>query len=138
MRRLLALSLALLAPALPADEVVHTERSLYRNIVVVEDDIALELGTLRLRESGGHGGHNGLRSVIEVLGTDEIVRVRMGIRKEEQELPADLAGFVLSDFAEDEVLIVQEVVGHAADALECVVRDGAAVAMGRFNGSRRA
>jgi PTH1 family peptidyl-tRNA hydrolase len=104
------------------------------DLVVVEDDVALELGTLRVRERGGHGGHNGLRSVIDVLGTDEFPRVRLGIRK--GELPADLAGYVLSDFPEDEVLVVQEAVGGAADAIECLIREGAAAAMDRWNGPK--
>jgi peptidyl-tRNA hydrolase, PTH1 family len=106
------------------------------DLVVVEDDVALALGTLRVRERGGHGGHNGLRSVIEVLGTDEIPRVRVGIRK--GELPADLAGYVLSDFSQDEVLVVQEAVGGAADAVECLIGEGADAAMDRFNGPRNA
>ena len=81
------------------------------DLVVVLDDVALELGTLRVRERGSHGGHNGLRSLIEMLGTDEFPRVRVGIRKGEP--PGDLADYVLSEFPEEDVLVVQEVVGLA-------------------------
>ncbi|HUG54378.1 MAG TPA: aminoacyl-tRNA hydrolase [Vicinamibacteria bacterium] len=104
------------------------------DLVVVVDDVALELGTLRLRERGSHGGHNGLRSLIDVLGTDEFVRVRVGVRK--GELPEDLAGYVLGEFPSEDVLVVQEVVGLAADAVLCTLKYGAVEAMNRFNGPR--
>jgi peptidyl-tRNA hydrolase, PTH1 family len=104
-------------------------------LVVVLDDAALDLGVVRVRESGSHGGHNGLRSIIDVLGTDEFCRVRVGIRK--GDIPADLADFVLSDFPKDDVLVVQETVGWAAEAVHCLVREGAEVAMNRFNGARK-
>lgn len=107
-----------------------------KDLVVVLDDVALELGTLRIRERGSHGGHNGLRSIVEALGTEDFPRVRVGIRK--GELPEDLAEYVLSDFPAEEVLVVQEVVGQAADAAECLAREGAATAMNRFNGPPRA
>jgi PTH1 family peptidyl-tRNA hydrolase len=106
-----------------------------QDLLVVEDDIALELGTLRIRERGGHGGHNGLRSIIDELGTDEVARLRIGIRR--GEIPDDLAGYVLADFLSEDVLVVQEVVGRAADAVECVVQEGLEAAMSRFNGGRR-
>ena len=82
---------------------------------MVVDDVALDLGALRVRERGSHGGHNGLRSLIEALGTEEFPRVRVGVRQ--GELPEDLADYVLSDFPPEEVLVVQEVVGLAADAV---------------------
>lgn len=106
------------------------------DVVVVLDDVALDLGTLRIRERGGHGGHNGLRSVVEALQTEEFPRVRVGIRRGEE--ASDLAEYVLSDFAPDEVLVVQEVVGQAADAVECLLREGVLAAMNRFNGNRLA
>jgi peptidyl-tRNA hydrolase, PTH1 family len=105
------------------------------DLVVVLDDVALELGTLRVRERGTHGGHNGLRSLIEMLGSDELPRVRVGIRK--GEVHEDLAEYVLSEFPEEDVLVVQEMVGLAGDAVECLVRDGAVEAMNRFNGARK-
>jgi PTH1 family peptidyl-tRNA hydrolase len=105
------------------------------DVVAVVDDAALELGELRVRERGSHGGHNGLRSLIEVLGTEEFPRVRVGLRK--GELPEDLAEYVLSEFPEEDVLVVQEMVGLAADAVECLVREGPAPAMNRFNGPQK-
>lgn len=105
------------------------------DLIVIVDDVALDLGTLRIRERGSHGGHNGLRSLIETLGSEEFPRVRVGIRK--GELPEDLAGYVLSDFPEEDVLVVQEIVGWAADAVECLVREGVPAAMNLFNGPRK-
>ena len=105
------------------------------DLVVVLDDAALDLGTLRVRERGSHGGHNGLRSLIEMLGSDEFARVRVGIRRGEPE--GDLAEYVLSEFPEEDVLVVQEMVGLAGDAVECLFREGAGEAMNRFNGARK-
>jgi PTH1 family peptidyl-tRNA hydrolase len=105
------------------------------DVVAVVDDAALELGELRVRERGSHGGHNGLRSLIDVMGTEDFARVRVGIRR--GELPDDLAEYVLSEFPEEDVLVVQEIVGLAADAVECLLRDGAAPAMNRFNGPQK-
>jgi len=104
------------------------------DLVVVVDDVALDLGTIRVRERGSHGGHNGLRSLVETLGTEEFARVRVGVRQ--GDLPEDLAGYVLTDFPPDEVLVVQEAVGLAADAVVSLLEEGPAVAMNRFNARR--
>jgi PTH1 family peptidyl-tRNA hydrolase len=104
------------------------------DLLVLVDDVALDLGTIRVRERGSHGGHNGLRSLVETLGTEEFPRVRIGVRR--GELPEDLAGYVLADFAPEEVLLVQEAVGLAADAAVCLLEEGAAAAMNRFNARR--
>ncbi len=104
-----------------------------QDLLVVVDDVALELGRLRVRERGSHGGHNGLRSIIEVLGSEEFPRVRVGIRR--GEVQGDLAEYVLDAFPAEDVLVVQEAVERAADAVECVLREGSAAAMNRFNGA---
>ena len=101
------------------------------SLVVVLDDVALPLGQIRVRPRGGHGGHNGLRSLLDVLGSDECARVRVGIQKGDP--PGDLADYVLSEFPQDDVLVVQEMVGSAADAVECLLEEGAEAAMNRFN-----
>jgi peptidyl-tRNA hydrolase, PTH1 family len=119
-----------------AVEALRTARGLAPgDVLAVVDDVALELGELRVRERGSHGGHNGLRSLIETMGTEDFPRVRMGIKK--GELPEDLAEYVLSEFPEEDVPVVQEIVGRAADAVECFLREGASPAMNRFNGSQK-
>jgi PTH1 family peptidyl-tRNA hydrolase len=115
----------------PLAELLATHASGPADAIVIVDDVALDLGVLRVRERGSHGGHNGLRSIMDVLGTDEFVRVRVGIRKGDP--PEDLADFVLSDFPPEDVLVVQEMVGQAADAVEVIVAEGAVAAMNRFN-----
>ncbi len=100
-------------------------------LVVVLDDAALPLGQIRVRPRGSHGGHNGLRSMLDVLGSDEFARVRVGIGKGEP--PEDLADYVLSEFPQEDVLVVQEMVGAAADAVECLLEEGTEAAMNRFN-----
>lgn len=101
------------------------------SLVVVSDDVALPLGTLRIRARGSHGGQNGLRSIIESIGTEEFARLRFGIGSSEPIL--DLAGYVLSDYADAEVLRVQDMVSRAADALTVLVEHGVERAMNTFN-----
>lgn len=103
------------------------------SLVVVSDDVALPLGSLRIRPRGSHGGQNGLRSIIESIGSEEFPRLRFGIGSTEPVL--DLAGFVLSDFAESEILRVQEMVSRGADAISALVETGVEPAMNTFNGA---
>jgi PTH1 family peptidyl-tRNA hydrolase len=122
------------ASGAPVARVLAAHGGAPADLVVLVDDLALDLGTIRVRERGGHGGHNGLRSLVETLGTEEFARVRIGIRR--GELPEDLAGYVLADFPAEDVLVVQEAVGLAADAVRCLLEEGAAAAMNRFNARR--
>ena len=102
-------------------------------LIVVVDDAALELGTIRVRERGSHGGHNGLRSLVEELETEEFARVRVGVGH--GEVPDDLAAFVLGEFAGEDLDRVEQVVARAAAATEVMAADGAAAAMNQFNGA---
>jgi len=117
------------------EQVLKSREASPGDLVVVVDDVALDLAVVRVRERGGHAGHNGLRSIVDLLGSDEFCRVRVGIRKGDP--GPDLADFVLSEFPKEDVLVVQEAVGWAADAVECLVREGAPAAMNRFNGPRK-
>jgi len=105
------------------------------DLVAVVDDVALPLGRIRVRPGGSDGGHNGLRSLVLSLGTEEFARVRIGVGVDPP--PAlDLADFVLGEFLEEERPRVREAVSLAADAVACLVEAGTAVAMNRFNGPR--
>jgi PTH1 family peptidyl-tRNA hydrolase len=104
------------------------------DLVVAVDDVALDLGIIRVRERGGDGGHNGLSSLIETLGTADFPRVRVGVRQ--GELPEDLAGYVLADFPARDREAVEGAIDLAASAVGCLVTEGAAVAMNRFNARR--
>lgn len=101
------------------------------SLVVVSDDVALPLGTLRIRARGSHGGQNGLRSIIESIGSEEFARLRFGIGSSEPIL--DLAGYVLSDYTDTEILRVQDMVSRAADALTALVEHGVERAMNTYN-----
>jgi len=101
------------------------------DLLVVVDDVNLELGRLRARAAGSAGGHNGLRSVIEQLGTEDFARLRMGVGRGEAR--RDLADHVLATFDSQEREVAAETVGRAADAVELFVTDGIAAVMNRFN-----
>jgi PTH1 family peptidyl-tRNA hydrolase len=89
------------------------------------------LGTIRVRPKGTHGGQNGLRSVIDRLGTQEFKRVRIGIMPEHP--IADASRFVLENFGKGDHESVEKVLEEAADAVETIIREGIDAAMQRFN-----
>jgi len=100
-------------------------------VVVVVDDVALPTGRLRVRSRGSHGGHNGLRSIEEALGTRDFPRVRIGVGSDPE--GPDLADYVLSPFSSRDILIVRRAVGRAAEAVVAVLREGVEAAMNRYN-----
>ena len=102
-----------------------------KDLIVVADDVNLPLGKLRIRAQGGAGGHNGLKSVIERLGTEEFVRVRVGVG--EQVEGKSLKDHVLERMGSEERQALAEAAARAADALECILVHGTAGAMNQFN-----
>jgi len=107
------------------------EERLVERLIVISDDLALPFGTIRIRPSGSHGGHNGLRSIIDCLGTQEFKRLRIGIMPEHP--VADAKRFVLDTFAKGDSERVEKIVENAADAVEAIIRDGVEAVMQRFN-----
>lgn len=95
-------------------------------IVVVVDDIALPVGVIRFKEDGSSGGHNGLKSIEQHLGTKSYPRIRIGVGHPEGE---NLADFVLSNFGREEELKLPEVFNHVAEVLGCWVLNGTQAAM---------
>jgi PTH1 family peptidyl-tRNA hydrolase len=100
-------------------------------LLIVCDDVNLPLGALRLRPQGGAGGHQGLQSCLEALGTEQVARLRVGIGT--AELPSDLESFVLSPFRREERPKVKRMIEQAAEACEAWVREGIETAMNRYN-----
>ncbi len=99
--------------------------------ILVFDDLNLAFGRIRIRERGSAGGHNGVESVVAVLGTEEIPRVRLGIG--EDEMPEDKAVFVLSEFPPAREEELRDMLERAADAVGTIVTDGISRAMSVFN-----
>jgi PTH1 family peptidyl-tRNA hydrolase len=98
-------------------------------VLVVFDDTALPLGDLRIRRSGSAGGHNGLRSIIAHLGTEEVPRLRVGIGA----APGTLHNYVLGRFSEDELPVLNASVSRAADAITHASEHGLDAAMNIYN-----
>ena len=100
-------------------------------LIVVHDDLDLEPGRLRIKLAGGHGGHNGIKSINDALGTSQFVRLKIGIGR-----PApgqDSADYVLEPVTRDEMAVFEPCLERAVDALECVIHRGPDVAMNQFH-----
>ena len=100
-------------------------------LIVVYDDIALPLGKLRIRQKGSAGGHNGVKSVVSACGSDEFLRVRVGILPERP--VSQMRDFVLSRVTKANVKLLGQAEAAAADAVEALIADGAEKAMATFN-----
>ncbi len=103
----------------------------YDGVIVVVDDLALPFGTIRIRPQGTAGGHNGLKSIISVLGTNEFTRLRIGIQPEHP--VADTKRFVLDSFPRATRLEVGKIVERSVDAVRAILRDGVLKAMSEYN-----
>ena len=108
------------------------------DLMVVVDEVAIPLGTYRLRARGSAGGHNGLRDLERTLGTQVYPRLRVGIKPLDDRRIGDLAGFVLSPFSSDERPVVLELLPRLQDAIEIWLRDGIIKAMNIHNGDGKA
>ncbi|MBN2318723.1 MAG: aminoacyl-tRNA hydrolase [Acidobacteria bacterium] len=116
-------------------EAVHALMAALRrspeNLILVYDDLDLPLGRIRIRERGSAGGHRGLESILEVFGTEEIMRVRLGIG--EEQMPDDKIDFVLSDFPPEKRIELDEMIIKAGDAVKSILSNGVSQSMTIFN-----
>lgn len=101
-------------------------------LIVIYDDIDIDMGTVRIRKKGSAGTHNGMKSIIRLLGDDNFPRVRIGIGKDAN-IP--LVNFVIGGFKKEEVEPMEKAVVHAAKGVMSIVEDGLDLAMNRYNGS---
>ncbi len=101
-------------------------------IIVVFDDISLPCGKMRIRKKGSDGGHNGIKSIIYHLNSDNFPRVKMGVG-EKPHPDYDLADWVLSSFGKDEMTLMREAAGNAVSAVELMVNGETDKAMNKFN-----
>lgn len=106
-----------------------------QKIIVLFDDISLEPGRLRLRSDGSAGGHNGIKSIIAELGSQDFPRVKIGVGGKPHK-DADLADWVLSGFTSAEEKLMAVSLNNAADAALCIIEKGLAEAANRYNGSK--
>jgi peptidyl-tRNA hydrolase, PTH1 family len=109
----------------------HKKEELAGQLIVISDDLALPFGTIRLRARGSAGGHNGLKSIIAALGTNEFIRLRVGIRPDHP--VSDAKAFVLDAFPRSQRRDVGRILAQASEALRCFLRDGLGKAMSLYN-----
>lgn len=101
------------------------------SLIVLHDELDLPLGTVRIKTGGGHGGHNGLRSIIAHIGTADFTRIRIGVGRPAPGM--DSADYVLSPFLTEERPTAQEALDKAADAVMAIMSEGMTRAMNLFN-----
>lgn len=102
-----------------------------KSLIVISDDLALPFGKIRLRPHGSAGGHNGLKSIISVLGTNEFIRLRIGIQPEHP--VSEARAFVLENFRKAQREEVEKILEQAAQAVHSVLRDGITKTMSIYN-----
>jgi PTH1 family peptidyl-tRNA hydrolase len=107
------------------------------DLLVIYDDLDLPLGKIRLRQSGGSGGHKGMNSIIYALGSEDFPRIRVGIGRpqgERQSINEDaIVNYVLSDFLPHEEAVIKPVLIKVAEAIDCFLNQGIVAAMSKFN-----
>ena len=107
----------------------------YRNIdmsdiCIIHDDLDLDVGEVRIKYSGGHGGHNGLRDIIQACGTKDFIRIRMGIGHPDKD---EVIDYVLSKPKKEEKEILDQSIHESADAMDSLLQNGLDETMNRFN-----
>jgi len=108
------------------------------DLLVIYDDLDLPLGKIRLRQSGGSGGHKGMKSIISALSSDDFPRIRVGIGRPQAEGlsntgEAVIVNYVLSDFTPQEEEVLRSVIVTVAEAIDCLLTQGIEMAMSKFN-----
>ncbi len=103
----------------------------FSNLLVIHDDIDLDFGRLKIKTGGGHGGHNGIRSIMGAFGGGDFTRIRVGVGRPDS--AAAVTGHVLGKFSKAESRPLEELIERAVDAVETILVDGTAVAMNRFH-----
>jgi PTH1 family peptidyl-tRNA hydrolase len=102
-----------------------------KDLIVVYDELDLPLGRIRIRQRGSSAGHNGMESIIGALGTQEFLRVRLGVGPEKK--VSDGAKYLLSPFRKAQLKVLDEILDAASDAVRLILKEGPAAAMNRFN-----
>jgi peptidyl-tRNA hydrolase, PTH1 family len=114
---------------------IHKFAAYYRvsmeDIIIVHDDMDLDFGKIKIVKSRGHGGHNGVRSIVEAFGRKDCIRIRVGVGHPGS--GQDVTGHVLGSFSPDEIKILDPCIDVASDACLCILENGVTSAMNLFN-----
>ena len=102
-------------------------------IIVISDDVSLDVGKIRIRRKGSHGGHNGLKDIFQLMGTDEITRVKIGVGEKPQS-ENGLVDWVLGKFKDEDKDVLNDALKNAASAIKEIMLRGTDSAMNKFNG----
>lgn len=116
-----------------ASEIMNFYKLPPENLIVIYDDINLDAGRIRIRPKGSDGGHNGIKSILYHLKSDNFPRIRLGVGMKPQGY--DLADWVLSKFTDEEIKVMSKAVDLVPDMVEEIIQRGPASAMNRFNSS---
>ena len=116
---------------------VHRYRVDLDNLLVIHDDLDLPLGRIRIRQGSGAGGHKGVKSIIGELGSQEFLRIRVGIGRPNEDFPqnddADIIDYVLGDFTSEEKEAVTRIIPKVSEAILCLLTEGLIAAMNKYN-----
>jgi PTH1 family peptidyl-tRNA hydrolase len=113
-------------------KLAHYYRIQCKHMLVIHDDIDLAYGRLKIKEKGGHGGHNGVRSLMDAFGADDFIRLRIGVGR--SEAGAGVTGHVLGSFSPQQAQTLARIISKARDAVVTVISQGTKVGMNLFNG----
>jgi peptidyl-tRNA hydrolase, PTH1 family len=102
-----------------------------KDVLVIHDDIDLEFGRIKIKEKGGDGGHKGVRSILDALGSDDFCRIRLGVGRSAHQI--DVSDHVLGSFNTDEKMQINRLIDHARDAVVTILCQGTKEGMNRFN-----
>ena len=102
------------------------------DIILIYDDVSLDFGKIRIRKTGSAGGHNGVKSIISVLGTQDFLRIKIGVDKKPEYMK--LADYVLSQFKDDELSVMNKVLDPVSEAIEMLLDNKIDNAMNKYNG----
>lgn len=117
------------------NEIVEWYKLPLKNLIVIYDDADLPAGIIRIRPKGSSGTHNGMKSIIYHLQSDEFPRIRIGIGSAPEEW--DLADYVLGNFSQDEIVTIAKSVERAAEAVTVIIQSGVEAAMNLYNGGSK-
>jgi len=118
----------------PVQNIVNYFRIFYEDILVVHDDIDLDFGRLKIKQKGGHGGHKGVKSIMDALGRGNFARLRIGIGR--PEMDRSVTDHVLGGFSTDETRMLDRIITAAREAVVTVLCKGTKAGMNRFNDRR--